>query len=171
MKSYIGLGSNLGDSLHTLESALTCLTQHAKITLLQVSSFYQSKPHGPKDQPDYINAVAEITTELGAIELLDTLQQIENTHHRKRTAQRWGPRTLDLDLLLYGDRCIHTERLTVPHPRIEERDFVLYPLAEITPTLTFPNGKSLRECLIRIPDTDLIKLEARYDPKAQDHKP
>lgn len=163
MKCYIGLGSNLGDSVRTLQSALAMLAKHPAITLSNTSSFYQSKPHGPADQPDYINAVAEISTTLQAEELLDVLQHIEQQHKRERNGQRWGPRTLDLDLLLYGDERIHTPRLTVPHPRIGERDFVLYPLAELNSALIFPDGSELSTYLAVISNDDLIKLESRYE--------
>lgn len=155
--SYIGLGSNLGESIKTLQAALVALEAHPAIRLITHSSFYGSKPHGPQDQPDYVNAVAEIETLLSPLDLLDALQQIENTHHRIRTEQRWGARTLDLDLLLYGDQVITSDRLVVPHSRITERSFVLYPLDEITNDLIFPNGKALADSLAVI-DNDLRML-------------
>ncbi|MEE9350672.1 MAG: 2-amino-4-hydroxy-6-hydroxymethyldihydropteridine diphosphokinase [Thiotrichaceae bacterium] len=147
MISYIALGSNLGKSAETLRSALTALSAHSDITLIQSSSLYGSKPHGPQDQPDYVNAVAKIDTSLKPLELLDELQQVENAHNRTRTGQRWGARTLDLDLLLYGDMKIDSKRLVVPHPRMTERSFVLYPLDEISNELIFPNGKRLADYL------------------------
>jgi len=158
MISYIGLGSNLGDSTDTLHSAFSALKSHPNITLIKHSSLYGSKPHGPQDQPDYVNAVAKIDTSLEPIALLDALQHIENTHHRIRTSQHWGARTLDLDLLLYEDQVIESERLTVPHPRITERPFVLYPLDEITNGLIFPNGKLLSDSLMSV-DNDLWTIE------------
>jgi 2-amino-4-hydroxy-6-hydroxymethyldihydropteridine diphosphokinase len=147
MICYIGLGSNLGNSIETIQSAFTALESHPEITLKQASSLYGSKPHGPQDQPDYINAVAKIETQLKPDDLLDVLQQIENSHNRVRTGQHWGPRTLDLDLLLYADQVIETKRLSVPHPRMTERGFVLYPLAEIEKDLILPNGNALKNYL------------------------
>ena len=99
---------------------------------------------GPADQPDFINAVVAIDTSLGPLVLLDGLQAIENSHHRKRGAVQWGPRTLDLDLLLYGNTRIDESRLTVPHPGMHERSFVLRPLADIAPSLVLPDGRSLQ---------------------------
>ena len=153
---YIGLGSNLGSSVNTLKSALADLKSHTQITLKQSSSLYGSKPHGPQDQPDYLNAVAEINTSLAPYKLLDALQSIETSHNRIRTGQHWGPRTLDLDLLLYGEKVIKTDRLTVPHAHMTERNFVLYPLAEIKNDLIFPNGSALADYLVISAD----KLEA-----------
>ncbi len=160
MKCYIGLGSNLGDSVNTLKSALAALQHHPGIHLTNTSSFYQSKPHGPADQPDYINAVAEIETTLNPHDLLDALQAIEQHHHRQRDGERWGPRTLDLDLLLYGDSSIQSSRLTVPHPQIGKRNFVLYPLAEISRNIIFPDGSTLSAHLSHVADDDLIKLDS-----------
>jgi len=142
MDCYIGLGSNLGESANTLAGALEALAKNTKITLIRTSSFYGSTAVGVTEQPDFINAVAHINTSLAPLELLDTLQSIENDFHRQRTL-RWGPRTLDLDLLLYGNQQIDLPRLTVPHPRMHERSFVIFPLAEIAPLLVFPNGLEL----------------------------
>ncbi len=156
---YIALGSNLGKSINTLRSALTELDAHSDITVIHSSRLYGSKPHGPQDQPDYVNAVAKIDTSLKPLELLDELQRIENTHNRTRTGQRWGARTLDLDLLLYGDEQIDSKRLIVPHPRMTERSFVLYPLDEISNELIFPNGKRLTDYLAII-ENDLWVVDA-----------
>ena len=147
--AYIGLGSNLGDSLQTLQSALEALAALEDCELRAVSGFYQSQAIGPGQQPDYINAAAELATTLPAHQLLDALQAIETSHHRTRGPIRWTARTLDLDLLLYGNESIATERLTVPHPCIAERNFVLLPLNDLNPGLVFPNGVCL---------TDLVKL-------------
>ena len=144
---YIGLGSNLGDSIAYLDNAIDSLNSSQNINHLSVSSFYRSKPHGPQDQPDYINAVARFETSLDPHALLSLLQKIENNNNRQRNGERWGARTLDLDLLLYGNVVIDTETLTVPHPYICERSFVLYPLQELKPDLCFPNGKMLSECI------------------------
>ena len=128
--AYVGLGSNLDDPARQLNTALEELRQLPDSTMTGVSSLYTSPPMGPSDQPDYVNAVCALETRLGAEGLLDHLQQIEQCHQRIRTIH-WGPRTLDLDLLLYGDQSIRSPRLQVPHPGIAERAFVLLPLAEL----------------------------------------
>ena len=128
---YIGLGSNLNEPLEQLKSAIEYLDRHNAFSNLSYSSFYKSKPMGPQHQPDYINAVAKFHTVLSAELLLDELQSIENKHGRIRS-ERWGARTLDLDILLYGDQVMETPRLTVPHYGLKERNFVLYPLKELT---------------------------------------
>lgn len=153
---YIGLGSNLGDGQQTLHSALQQLKKHPAIELLQHSRLYSSKPHGPQNQPDYVNAVACLTTELTAIDLLHALFAIENAHDRQRDGTRWGPRTLDLDLLLYGDDIINDPELKVPHPYLCERSFVVYPLSELAPDLILPSGKALQACKAELPGDDLF---------------
>jgi 2-amino-4-hydroxy-6-hydroxymethyldihydropteridine diphosphokinase len=131
---YIGLGSNLEHPIDQVTQAFDELAALPKSRLINRSSLYRSKPVGPQDQPDFINAVAKLETELEPIALLDHLQQIEQAHHRKRL-QHWGPRTLDLDLLLYGDQQIETPRLTVPHTQMTKRAFVLVPLRELDPQI------------------------------------
>ncbi|MGC7589374.1 2-amino-4-hydroxy-6-hydroxymethyldihydropteridine diphosphokinase [Bisgaard Taxon 46] len=138
-RCYIALGSNLNTPVEQLNSALSALSELPQSQLVQVSSFYQSKPLGPQDQPDYVNAVACLETELEPLALLDHLQHIENTQGRVRL-RRWGERTLDLDILLYGDEIIQTERLTVPHYDMHQREFVIIPLFEIAPDLCLPNS-------------------------------
>ena len=142
--AYIALGSNLHTPREQLKRALNALAQLPQTQLMAVSSFYRSKPHGPQDQPDYLNAVVEISTALSPLALLDELQRIENEQGRVRL-RRWGERTLDLDILLYGDEIIQTERLTVPHYDMHNREFVIVPLAEIAPNLVLPNGQKLAE--------------------------
>ncbi|MGQ9374395.1 2-amino-4-hydroxy-6-hydroxymethyldihydropteridine diphosphokinase [Acinetobacter tandoii] len=129
--SYIGLGSNLGDSRQILTEAVQKL---ATLGAVSTSKLYQSPPMGPQDQPHYFNAVARLETDLTALALLDQLQQFEQDAGRVRL-RRWGERTLDLDLLLYGDEQIQHERLTVPHVGILERDFVVIPLLDLNPNL------------------------------------
>lgn len=129
--SYIGLGSNLGDSRQILTEAVQKL---ATLGAVSTSKLYQSPPMGPQDQPHYFNAVARLETDLAALVLLDQLQQFEQDAGRVRL-RRWGERTLDLDLLLYGDEQIQHERLTVPHVGILERDFVVIPLLDLDPNL------------------------------------
>ena len=136
--AFIGLGSNLADPRQQVNSALQELSGLAATRLHSCSALYRSAPMGPQDQPDYINAVARLDTRLAPDALLDALQAIEMRHGRERSGERWGPRTLDLDILLYGDQCIDSPRLRVPHPGIADRNFVLYPLAEIAPDLEIP---------------------------------
>ncbi|WP_108649884.1 2-amino-4-hydroxy-6-hydroxymethyldihydropteridine diphosphokinase [Dongshaea marina] len=143
---YIALGSNLGQPLQQLEAAQKALSSLPETTLESFSPIYHSPPMGPSDQPDYLNAVAKITTRLSPLQLLDALQSIELSQGRQRL-RRWGERTLDLDLLLYGDELIEQPRLTVPHYGMKERAFVLYPLADIAPQLTLPCGTRLSELL------------------------
>ena len=154
--TYIGLGSNLGDSRQHLQQALAALGALAQCQLVNQSPFYRSQAVGPGEQPDYVNAVARLDTQLAPLQLLDQLQAIENAHGRERL-ERWGARTLDLDLLLYGDQTIACERLNVPHPYLTERNFVLYPLADLSPTLVLPNGRSLASLLADCPSTGLLK--------------
>jgi 2-amino-4-hydroxy-6-hydroxymethyldihydropteridine diphosphokinase len=155
---YIGLGSNLGRSEESLTAAIEALSANDAIRNMLVSSYYQSKPHGPQDQPDYINAVAGFETLLEPEVLLDLLQALENEHGRVRNGERWSARTLDLDILLYADLEIDSDRLLVPHRWMRHREFVLYPLFEIAPALIFPDGTSLRECLGAVSDESLIRL-------------
>lgn len=157
VRCYIGLGANLDQPLQTLTAAVAELSQSPELTHWRCSTFYQSKPMGPQDQPDYINAVATFTTALTPLELLNYLQHIENKFGRVRM-QRWGARTLDLDILLYGTDTIATERLTVPHPGMLEREFVLVPLAEIAPDLTLSSGQSAAAAAAQIPLNGLCKV-------------
>jgi 2-amino-4-hydroxy-6-hydroxymethyldihydropteridine diphosphokinase len=126
-KTYIGLGSNLGDSRQILSEAIVKLKN---LGAVRVSRLYQSPPMGPQDQPNYLNAVAELNTDLTPLDLLNQLQRFEQEAGRVRL-RRWGERTLDLDLLIYGNEKIQNERLTVPHIGIIERDFVVIPLLDL----------------------------------------
>lgn len=128
---FVGLGSNLLDPVYQVQTALVALAQIPESQVVAASALYRSEPMGPQDQNDYINAVAQLETTLEPLVLLDQLQAIEQVHGRERKGERWGPRTLDLDLLLYGDQVIDVPRLTVPHYGIAERSFVLLPLQEI----------------------------------------
>lgn len=156
--AFIGLGSNLATPSQQINGARTAIAASPGIQELAFSSLYQSAPMGPKDQPDYVNAVMAITTELTPIALLRCLQGIENEHGRVRTGERWGPRTLDLDLLLYGDQEIHLPDLTVPHIGIADREFVLYPLYEIAPDLNVPGKGSLSDLVANCPLRGLQRL-------------
>jgi len=142
-KVYIGIGSNLENPLEQLKAAIAALREIPGTKLCQVSSIYQTAPIGPAGQPDYTNAAALLETLLTPEALLDELQRIELDQGRIRK-ERWGPRTLDLDIILYAGMTIRTARLTVPHIEMENRNFVLIPLMDIGPELTLPNGKSLK---------------------------
>jgi 2-amino-4-hydroxy-6-hydroxymethyldihydropteridine diphosphokinase len=158
--AYIGLGSNLQQPIEQVKRALQQLAKIPHTSLLAASPLYRSVPLGPADQPDYINAVAALATRLSALELLDVLQAIEKQQGRVREGERWGPRTLDLDLLLYGDLQIQTERLTVPHPGLGERNFVLYPLYNIAgEDLLIPGLDTLGHLLQACPRQGLELLE------------
>jgi len=155
---FIGLGSNLDEPFSQLKKAIESLKHVKKSKLLNVSSFYQSAPMGPQDQPDYINAVTKMSTNLTAVQLLDELQEIENKQGRERT-QRWGARTLDLDILLFGNEIINTERLTVPHCGISERNFVLYPLNDLVDSdFNIPKAGVISELLAVCPMTGIERL-------------
>ncbi|MDD6910855.1 2-amino-4-hydroxy-6-hydroxymethyldihydropteridine diphosphokinase [Actinobacillus minor] len=139
---YVALGSNLDNPLEQLKQAVESLKTFA--IDFEISPFYGSKPLGPQDQPDYVNAVAKFKTDLAALDLLDRLQQIENQQGRVRL-RRWGERTLDLDLLLYGNEQIQNERLTVPHIEMKNREFVIVPLYDLSPELILPQGEKLED--------------------------
>ena len=163
---YIGMGSNLDDPAEQLRSAIQALAQLPDSRFAGVSAFYQSDSLLP-GQPRYTNAVAAIDSELEPLDLLDALQAIEIDQGRERH-ERWGPRTLDLDILLFGDRLIDTPRLKVPHYHMQARPFVLYPLAELAPaTLTLADGRSLAQLLAECP---FVGLE-RLPPIAESNQP
>jgi 2-amino-4-hydroxy-6-hydroxymethyldihydropteridine diphosphokinase len=153
-RCYIAIGSNLADPVAQAKEAIIALQTLPESRFIAVSSLYASKPMGPQQQPDYINAVACIDTRLTPIELLDALQHIENEQGRVRK-EHWGARTLDLDILLCGNEVMSTTRLTVPHHGMKVREFVLYPLAEIAPQLQLPCGQALSELLEACPRNDL----------------
>jgi 2-amino-4-hydroxy-6-hydroxymethyldihydropteridine diphosphokinase len=155
--AYIGLGSTLEDPRAQLQRAFVELAAIPASRLVQRSPLYRSDPIGPPDQPDYLNAVARLDTGLAAEDLLDALQAIEQAHRRQRELH-WGPRTLDLDLLLYGAAIIASDRLQVPHPELARRAFVLYPLADIAPQLQVPGLGSLTELLAACPPLGLERL-------------
>lgn len=148
---YISIGSNLGDPEHNIRTALRKIDSTAGIKVVNVSSLYLTEPVGFEDQPWFHNCVAELNTELGPQTLLEALQQIENDLGRVRTV-RWGPRTLDLDILLFDRLQINSESLTIPHPRMKERSFVMVPLGEIAPDAVFPDGDLVSEALKEIAD-------------------
>ena len=146
MIAYIGLGSNLGEREATLREALTRMGELDGVAVVAVSSFRETDPVGKVDQPRFVNGAAEIETNLGPRELLDRLLEVERSLGRDRSREeRWGPRTVDLDLLLYGDEIVGEAGLEVPHPRLAERAFVLEPLLELDPDLRLPDGRPLRD--------------------------
>jgi 2-amino-4-hydroxy-6-hydroxymethyldihydropteridine diphosphokinase len=152
----LALGSNLGDSLKTLESSITVLNSTPGINLLAVSSWYRTKPIGPP-QPDYLNGCATFNVQQTPEELLTLLQAIELQFGRIRT-EKWGARTLDLDLLLYDDLIINTPNLIIPHPRMNERAFVLVPLAEIAADWPEPKSGKVISQLAAVIDTSGVKI-------------
>lgn len=146
MRAYVGLGANLGDREKSLRRAVELLDEHAEIVVLAVSGIRETEPWGPVEQPPYLNGVVALETELDPRELLDALLETERRLGRVR-AERFGPRTIDLDLLLYGDRVVDEPGLTLPHPRLHERRFVLEPLVELDPRLVVPGRVSVAELL------------------------
>lgn len=156
--AYVGLGSNLANPRHQVEQALVELASIRNTRLLTQSPLYRSIAIGPGEQPDYINAVALLETQLAPLDLLDALQALEQAHRRERR-EHWGPRTLDLDILLLDDLVMNTERLKVPHPYLTQRNFVLYPLADITPALRLPDGTPLQALLTQCPRDGLEQLQ------------
>ena len=156
---YIGIGSNVGNPVAQAKEAIDALAQIEKTQLISVSSLYASKPMGPSDQPDYVNAVAKLTTTLTPLALLDALQYIELHQGRVRKDERWGPRTLDLDILLVDDLAIDHSRLTVPHYGMREREFVLYPLFEISPNLVLSDGVALSQLIQSCPRNGLETID------------
>lgn len=163
--AFIGLGSNLAgpvdavsmDSQAQVQQALDSIAAHPDIKVRAVSSFFQTEAIGPGEQPDYINAAAQLETTLQPLQLLDFLQSIENQQGRVRTI-RWGARTLDLDILLFDQQIIDSKRLQVPHPRIQERGFVLAPLYELAPDLQLPKGENIHQLLANCSMQGIVKL-------------
>jgi 2-amino-4-hydroxy-6-hydroxymethyldihydropteridine diphosphokinase len=158
VRCYVGLGSNLDDPILQVRRGLTALAALPDITVVQPSSLYRSPPMVPPGQPDYVNAVCALATRLPAPRLFAHLQDIEDRHGRVRGPVRWGPRILDLDLLLYGDAELSGPDLTVPHPGLAERAFVLYPLLEIAPDLQVPSLGPIASLIRNCPVAGLEKI-------------
>lgn len=148
--AYIAIGSNLASPLEQVNAAVQALGDIPQTRVVALSSFYRTPPLGPQDQPDYLNAAIALETVLSAEALLDNTQRIELQQGRVRKEERWGPRTLDLDIMLFGDAVINTERLTVPHYDMKRRGFMLWPLFEIAPDLIFPDGETLSDLLAHL---------------------
>lgn len=158
--AYIGLGSNLREPLRQVQCGLQALARLPATRRLEHSAFYRSRPHGVVAQPDFVNAVAALETRLSPFALLCCLQEIERQQGRVRSAIRWGPRTLDLDLLLFGEIHIHSPDLTLPHPHLHRRSFVLYPLHEIAPRLVIPGKGAVAELLNNVSPEGLEVINA-----------
>lgn len=148
--AHIGLGSNLDDPRAQVTTAIAEIGALPGVEIVARSSLYSSPPMGPQDQPHYINAALAITTRLSSHALLDALQMLERAHGRLRDGVHWGPRTLDLDILLYGDEQVDGPRLHLPHPGLKERDFVVLPLLEIAPAMILPDGEPLASVAARL---------------------
>ena len=161
MKAFVGLGSNLGEREAMIRLALETLSRLPGTHLVKASSLYDTEPVGEVDQPNFLNAVAQLDTELTARQLLWNLHLIEKRLGRVRT-QRWGPRTIDLDLLLYGSLVLDEPELTVPHPELTARSFVLVPLVELDPLLVHPvTGETLLHHLSRLNTRPPVKRGSR----------
>jgi 2-amino-4-hydroxy-6-hydroxymethyldihydropteridine diphosphokinase len=156
--AYIGLGSNLDDPVAQLRAGVSALARLEQTHAEMCSSFYRTAPVGRREQPDFINAVCRVRTGQAPATLMRNLLEIERTQGRVREG-KGGPRTLDLDLLLYGNQTIHTAELTVPHPRLHERAFVLYPLHEIEPDLVIPGHGAVRQLLAACAGQRVEKLK------------
>jgi 2-amino-4-hydroxy-6-hydroxymethyldihydropteridine diphosphokinase len=157
--AYIGVGSNLGDSAMRVRAAFESLGAIGNTRLLARSRLYRTRPFGPVQQGDFINAAAGLLTQLSALQMFEAIRAIETAAGRVRS-ERWGPRTLDLDLLVFGDQRVATAELAVPHPGIAERGFVLAPLADIAPTLQVPGLGRVEELLRRLPDDGIADVLA-----------
>jgi len=142
--AFLGLGSNIGDRKANLARAVAMLAAHPQIEVVDVSSIHETEPVGYTKQPDFLNAVARVETTLRPRELLDVILAIEAEMGRERTI-RWGPRVIDIDILLFDGEQVDEPGLEIPHPRMMERQFVLDPLAEIAPDLVLPNGRTARQ--------------------------
>ena len=146
MRAYVGLGSNLGDREGTIRRAVELLGEQPGIEIVAVSTLRDTDPVGYEDQPRFLNGAVAREVDLSARALLDELLEVERELGRDRSREtRWGPRTIDLDLLLYGEETVDEPGLTVPHPRLAERQFVLEPLSELDPDLTLPDGRAVRD--------------------------
>ncbi|MBF7053460.1 2-amino-4-hydroxy-6-hydroxymethyldihydropteridine diphosphokinase [Halomonas sp. KAO] len=160
-RAWVGLGSNLESPRRQIESAIEALDRLPLTRHVAASPLYASRPVGPQDQPDFINAVACLETRLSPLALLDQLQALEQRHRRVR-ARRWGPRTLDLDLLLFGDSTLCLPRLTVPHPEMTRRAFVLVPLLAVDARLRLPDGRRVADLKAALADnlsSEVLPLE------------
>jgi 2-amino-4-hydroxy-6-hydroxymethyldihydropteridine diphosphokinase len=152
VRAYVGLGANLGDRERTLRAAVEQLAGELGIEVISVSTLRETEPWGRADQPSYLNGAVELETALGQQALLDALLRVERSLGRVRSDERWGPRTIDLDLLVQGDAAVDEPGLTLPHPHLHERRFVLEPLVELAPTLVIPGRGRAADLLAALPE-------------------
>ena len=161
MKAWLGLGSNLQEPVMQLQQALRRVGETTGLKVLRTSSFYRTPPWGDEQQDDFINAVVQIETSLDPIPLLHVLQSIENVMGRQRSGRRWGPRTIDIDLLLYGEKQFQSAELEIPHPRMFERAFVLKPLSELDADLEITGHGTVGELLQDLDCRGIFQLNDR----------
>jgi 2-amino-4-hydroxy-6-hydroxymethyldihydropteridine diphosphokinase len=157
--TYIGLGSNLDDPIAQIRGAFQALERVDGLKVIERSNLYRSKPLGPQDQPDYVNAAVGALTTLEPKALLHSLKVLETELGRSQPVERWGPRRIDFDILLYGSLRQDDPELTLPHPGLTQRGWVLYPLAEIAPALFVPGHATVRELAARLSDADLKRIQ------------
>ncbi|MEM7469514.1 MAG: 2-amino-4-hydroxy-6-hydroxymethyldihydropteridine diphosphokinase [Pseudomonadota bacterium] len=157
-RCYLGLGSNLQDPQRQITRAIEDIGNSPNVAVIAQSSMYGSAPMGPQDQNDYVNAVAEIETDLSALTLLGAVRAVEESFGRDRSVVRWGPRIIDIDILLFGDQELVLRRLKIPHPGLTQRAFVVVPLLEIAPNLRLPDGRLLAEFEGNFPSNAVNKL-------------
>ncbi len=157
MRAYLGLGSNQGDRVTLLNDALARLAGSGRVRVTKRSSLYETAPVGMTEQPGFLNLVAEVETDLDPQDLLELALVVERSLGRVRT-QRWGPRTVDIDILLYGDVRVDTPILAIPHPEMTRRRFVLEPLLEIAPDAALPDGRRLATFLPEVRDQEVQKV-------------
>jgi len=157
-RAYLELGSNLGERFEHLRAGVSALAAAEGVRMVRVSGVYSSEPVGLSEQPEFLNIVVEIETELEPRRLLSLAREIEAGRGRERK-ERWGPRTLDVDILLYGDLELADPELTIPHPRMAERRFVLEPLCEIAPEAALPDGTAVGELLVGLEDDRWVRRD------------
>jgi 2-amino-4-hydroxy-6-hydroxymethyldihydropteridine diphosphokinase len=157
--AYVAIGANLDDPLARVRESFALLDQLPRTKLVARSKLYRSRPLGPADQPDFVNAAAGLLTTLTAAQLLEELKSLEQMLGRQTASVRWGPRRIDFDLSVFGSEQISTETLTVPHPGVPVRSFVLYPLLDIAPDLAVPGHGRVRELAARISAESLAAIE------------
>ncbi|HEY3730977.1 MAG TPA: 2-amino-4-hydroxy-6-hydroxymethyldihydropteridine diphosphokinase [Steroidobacteraceae bacterium] len=159
--AYVGVGSNLGEPADQVRGALTALSALPEVRCVTASSLYGSRPLGPQAQPDFINAAAGLLTRLEPLPLLQQLRALEQRLGREPPRVRWGPRRIDLDLLVYGQQRCDQPQLTLPHPGIVQRNFVLYPLLEIAPELSVPGCGRVAELAARVDPAGIWRLDGK----------
>lgn len=155
--AFLGLGSNVGDRLAHLQEAVDILDLRVGLRVDAVSSVYETEPVGGPEQGAFLNMAARVATRRSPLRLLAACRAVEQALGRKRTV-RWGPRTIDIDILLYGDRTMSTRRLVVPHPRLTERPFALIPLLEVAPGTTLPDGRSIATVLAGLAPIEGVRM-------------